>query len=403
APDFKMEYFRRIPFFQALTEIEFGREVAPETLAAAKAQAEELMYLFNTGYLVLLPPISQRFPYAQHWEDAWQFVKETLPLEPEPFYAEDGIEAYRIVQPSGADQFMLDLGVPGTFPYRGEGWDETEVDSPYDTSAIWAVDDESRLFVPLRDVDPDRTYRVSVRLHPFTYPGSTTQSVTLDVNGTALHAQNLAEEWQSVSWMVPGSALLDGLNRFTLSWAYAIAPRTAVPGDRIIGETGVTLPVDADLKAFADGGYIALFDEAGEQIDASAGRRGINVTVLDTISGKVVESAGFDTAGSAYESEKLAAFMAGIEPGRPVLVASSGNAGEYLTQEGVDALRSIGAEVSQAELQENYFAIVGVAGAEPGTAAVAEDPAEAFLRISLNRDRRTLAAAVDWLETRPAP
>jgi hypothetical protein len=50
----------------------------------------------------------------------------------------------------------------------------------------------------------------------------------------------------------------------------------------------VQLPIDADLKAFADGGFIALFDEAtGAQSDGSAGRRGVNLTVLDPATGAV--------------------------------------------------------------------------------------------------------------------
>ena len=65
----------------------------------------------------------------------------------------------------------------------------------------------------------------------------------------------------------------------------------------------------AQCPAFADGGFIALFDETGEQSDGSAGRRGVNVTVLDPQSGEVVEKAGFDTTASAAESEKLAAFL----------------------------------------------------------------------------------------------
>ena len=403
APDFKMEYFERIPYFQALTDIEFGREVSPDTLAAAEAQADELMYLYNTGYLVLMPPIPQRFPYADHWQEAWDFAKRTLPLEPEPFYAEDGIEAYRIIQPPGEDRFTLDLGVTGTYPYRGEGWDEAEADMPYNTPANWALDTESRLFLPLRAVDPDAAYEVSLRLRPFTYPGSPQQTVSLVVNEHALPAQSLTDDWQTVSWQLPGSVLIDGLNRLTLTWATAAAPRTVLPGDRTIGSTGALLPVDADLKAFAGGGFIALFDEDGAQTDASAGRRGVNITVLDADTGEVLDSAGFDTAANVYESEALADFIAQIEPGQPVLVASSGNAAANLTPEAIDAFRVLGADISLSDLEGNYFTIAGVAGAAPGSAAVVIDPNEAFQRISLNRDRRPLAAAVDWVEIQPAP
>ncbi len=398
APDFKMEYFARIPYFQALTEIEFGNPVPQETLDAARAQADELMYLYDTGYVLLFPPIPQRLPYADHWQEAWAFVKETLPLEAEPFWAEDGIEAYRVVQPPGQDRFRLDLGTPGTYPYRGEGWDAAETDEPYAATATWATDLASRLFLPLRDVDPDATYTVRLQVHPFAYPGASQQTLTLEVNGQRLDARPLEDGWQEVAWSVPGSALADGLNRLVLHWDRAESPREVTPGSRQIGTTGVALPIDADLKAFDGGAFIALFDEAGEQEDASAGRAGVNVTVLDPESGEAMAKMGFDTTANEYESQALAAFIDGLEPGLPVLVASTGDATAHLTPEAVDALRSLGADVTLDGLTGNYFVIVGVTGAQPGSGVLVVHPQEAFASISLNRDRRTLAGAVDWVE-----
>jgi len=174
-------------------------------------------------------------------------------------------------------------------------------------------------------------------------------------------------------------------------------------GSRAIGATGVDLPIDADLKAFVEGGFIALFDEEGSQTDASAGRRGVNVTVLDPGTGEVTAAVGFDTTANAYESDALAAYVAEIDEGVPVLVVSNGDAGVHLTEEAVEALRTLGADVALEDLRASHFAIVGVKGAAPGSAVVAVDPDEAFVRVSLNRDRRTLAAAVDWVEARPAP
>jgi hypothetical protein len=92
----------------------------------------------------------------------------------------------------------------------------------------------------------------------------------------------------------------------------------------------VQLPIDADLKAFADGGFIALFDEDGVQSDGSAGRRGVNLTVLDPRTGEVLEKVGFDTAASAAESERLVEFVDGIAAGAPVLAVTYGDATAYL-------------------------------------------------------------------------
>ena len=78
-----------------------------------------------------------------------------------------------------------------------------------------------------------------------------------------------------------------------------------------------------------------------------------------------------------------------------------GAAAREVSAAAVDQLRTLGADVSLQGLQEQYLAIVGVKGAALGTAAQAFDPQEAFLRISLHRDRRPLAAAVDWVRVAP--
>jgi hypothetical protein len=80
-----------------------------------------------------------------------------------------------------------------------------------------------------------------------------------------------------------------------------------------------------------------------------------------------------------------------------VLVVAFGDATAHLTEEAIGALRRLGAEVTLEQIQNQYFAIAGVQGAQPGAAVVVLHPEEAFLRISHEPDRRTLAAAVDWL------
>ena len=402
APDFKLEYFQRIPFFQALTEIEFGREVSPELLEAARTQAGELMRLYDVGTVILYPPIPGKPPFTDTWQATWDFVKQAVPLEESPFWAQDGIEAYRVVQPEGDNRFTLDLGAPGSFPYRGAGWDSAETDTVYDAPAVWAVGEEAELFLPLRGVEQAAEYDLRLRVRPFAWTGSAPQTVRLAVNGAPQgDPVALADGWQEVAWRVPAAALTNGLNRVRLEWGYAVAPRAVVPGSREIGATGVALPVDADLKAFADGAFMALFDAEGQQSDASAGKRGVNVTVLDQRTGDILMQDGYDTGWEESESARLAAALRGVEPGRIVLAATLGDANAHLTPEAIEALRGIGAEISPYGPGYNVFAIVGVQGAAPGTAAVVVDPAEAFLRVSLNRDRRPLAAAVGSLSVEP--
>lgn len=400
APDFKMGYFERLPLFQAIRTIEFGGELSEELRAAAQDEAGDLMYLYNTDYVLLYPPIPERKPYADNWQQSWDFVKATLPLEPEPFWSGDGIEAYRVLQPTGSDTFTVDLGAPGTFAYRGEGWDGAAEDAPHGETAIWATATASRLFLPLRQINPQARYEVAVRAHPYAYPNGAQQRVQLSVNTWNGDRQHLVDGWQELRWQVPGNELVDSLNRLTLQWAWTAVPRSVIGGNRQIGTTGVELPLDVDLTAFADGGWMAIFDETGEQSDGSAGRRGVNVTVLNE-DGSILEKAGFDTEANAFESEKLASFLRDIENGQVVLVVSYGNATAHLTAEAVDALRNLGADVTSETLQGQHFAIIGVQGKEAGSANVVTDLERAFLRLSLERDRRPLAAAVDWVAITP--
>ncbi|MCX6045587.1 MAG: hypothetical protein NT075_10785, partial [Chloroflexi bacterium] len=401
APDFKLDYFQRIAYFQALTAVETGKPVAPELLAAARVQTADLAYLYDVGYVLLYPPIPQRFPYVDHWQASWDFVKQTLPLEKKPFWTGDGIEAYRVIQPTGTDQFTVDLGGVGTYPYRGEGWDTAETDTTYGVTATWATAPVSQFFIPLRQINAQATYTFAARVHPFAYPGSPAQTLQLRVNGNPLEQQRLTEEWQTVTWQTPGRALIDGLNRFEFTWGYTAMPRTVTPGNRLIGNTGIALPIDADLKGFAEGGFIALFDDKGHQIDAAAGRRGVNVTVLNPKDGAVLEKKGFDTTANEFESQSLVDFLATIPSGSPVLIVSDGDATAHLTAAVIDNLRHFGVETTLDNLRGHYFAFVGLQGAAPGTAAVAIDAKEAFLRISLTRDQRPLAASVDWLKIAP--
>jgi hypothetical protein len=396
APDFKMDYFKRIPLFQALRNVQVGEPVDQPLLDAARAQAADLIYLYNTGYVLLYPPIPQRRPYEQNWQQTWDLAKATLPLEAEPFWQGDGIEAYRVVQPPGSDNFMLDLGDAGTYPYRGEGWDERETDNQFDATITWATATESRLFVPLRQVDANATYTLRLRLHPYSYPGSQPQTVQTQVNEWQGEQHRLTEGWQEVSWSIPGSALIDSLNHIDLHWGWTVRPRDVLGGSRQIGSTGVTLPVDAEINGFAEGGFIALIDEAGQQVDSSAGRNGVNVTVLDE-AGAVLDKKGFDTTANSYESDALTAYLAQVEPGRTVLVTTKGDATAHLTESAANGLRALGAEVTLETLQGNYFSIIGVQGATPGSAALIIDPNAAYLRIGLDPDRRPLAAAVDWV------
>ena len=123
APAYKMDYFARIPLFQALTDLEMYREVSPETDAAAREQAGDLMALYDVRYFITTPPIPGRFPYQDTWQRTEAYALDVLPLEKPPVWEQDGYRAYRVIQPAVPFPFRLDLGVSGAEPYVGGGWD----------------------------------------------------------------------------------------------------------------------------------------------------------------------------------------------------------------------------------------------------------------------------------------
>ena len=227
APDFKFDYFTRIPLFRALTDTELYREVDTETLGRAADQAGELMALFDVRYLIIHDPIDLRYPYVDTMPATRDLAFSLLPLDPEPVASGDGSTVYRVVQPSLPDPLRVDFGNWTSAPYRGHGWaDDEEV---FAATGNWVLGTEANLFLPVRDAG-DR--RLSMQIAPFTYPGAPAQTVTVNLNGRPLNVSFVLDEgWQVIEVTLPESTLRQGLNTLTLSFDYAIAPSSVLPGN----------------------------------------------------------------------------------------------------------------------------------------------------------------------------
>lgn len=402
APEFKMAYFRRIPLFQAIADVEFGRPVPPEVDAAARAQAGDLMYLFNVRYLIVLPPIPGRLPYADTYASTREYVLEVLPVDPQPVYDRDGIQVYRVRQPEGSPGFSLDLGTGDTAPYRGEGWHDDEM--PFGVTANWIGARAARLFIPIRKDETGQWYRLSLRARPFSYPGGAQQSLWVQVNGHRLAGEvPLPDDWTIYAFQVPSDWVRDGLNEVQIHLAWVAHPRDVIPGSALIGSTGIEAPVDLEIHSTQEFAYITLEDDAGVRVDGSAGRQGYNVAVIDPDRGRLIEKRGFDTAANEYEAARLAEYLQRIPSGAIVVVASRGQAQAHLTDDAWAAMQSIGAAQDPRARPQAAHVIVGIKGAAPGTAAELLDEQGAYLRIGRNPDRRFLGAAVDWISMEPMP
>ncbi len=234
APDFKFDYFTRIPLFRALTQTELYREVDAETLARARAQAGELMALYDVRYLIVHEPIPLRYPYVDTMPATRELAFSLIPLDSESVASGDGAFVYRVIQPPVPDPLRVDFGDWTSAPYRGEGWaDDEEV---FAATANWVLGTEARLFFPARGAGA-RVLRMQIA--PFTFPTAPQQTMSMTLNGQQLMdvAISLREGWQVIEVTLSESALGQGLNILTLHFDHATPPSavlTGVSDDRLL-------------------------------------------------------------------------------------------------------------------------------------------------------------------------
>lgn len=388
SPAIKLGYFERLPLFQALTGIEMYQPPSPAVDAAARAQAAALMTLYNVRYLVVTPPIPGRYPYVDTWQATRDYALDVLPLDPTPVVEADGYQVYRVQAPAPTLPFVLDFGTQDTQPYRGDHWSADEADLA-GASAAWITGTETDLYFPLRP-EPGQAYRATLRMTPYSFPGAPTQTVQASLNGVPVGQATLTPGWNDYTFDLPAAVVTTGPNTLHLALANTHQPRQVQPETALIGQTGVPAPAVMDVHAF-DEAFMTITDDAGRTVDASAGRRGINVAVVDEQTGQLLDRRGFDTAANSYEATALADFLATVPTGRIVLVATKGDGTAFVTPAARTALANLGIRPDFSA--GDRLAAVGVQGAAPGAAAQAVGSDDAYLRVG--GDARHLAAAVD--------
>ena len=390
-PPIKFDYFARLPLVQALTQQEFGQVPPADTLAAARAQVNDLITLWGVRYLMLLPPVPGRLPYADTWQASQQLALDLIPHSAEPIIDDSNIRIYA-VEPGSPLPLNLDFGAPhggsaSTDAWRGDGWSSDEADVG-GASGVWAASRDALLLFRSEDASP---HQLTFRTSPFTWEGAPAQTLQLELNGDKVAEIVLAGGWQEYSFQIAPQA---GMNRLWLHFSRADSPR-AMLSQAMVGATGVQSPVNIEVHAF-DEAFITFYDANGAATPASFGRRGYNVTVLDPENGAVLDMQGFDTVANAYEVARMGAYLDQLPAGRLVILATRQGAGDFISPDLVSALRRLGSAVATpGDIAGQAHALTGIVGAAPGAAAEVIAPEDAFLRI--NGDFRTLAAAFDWL------
>jgi hypothetical protein len=193
------------------------------------------------------------------------------------------------------------------------------------------------------------------------------------------------------------------LNDVRFAFERLDAPAKVLPGNGVIGETGVQAPVAIEVNSGSpeDLAFITVGEQDGAK-DGSTHRPGYNVAIIDPETGEILDRQGFDTtlAGNEAEGRALADFVAAVPEAQIVVVALQGDGTVHLSEAAMAAFRTIGGQVDPRENPGWSHALIGVKGAAPGTALETSGPESGWLRVA--PDWRTLAVAVDAITWEPA-
>ncbi len=390
-PAFKFEYFQRLPIFDSIARVELYEEVDAARVEQDRSLVDDLIYFFDLRYLVFQPIVPGRPPYSDTRPQVEAYVQQVFPVE-KAYEDEGGLTVYRVEQPGDRTELSIDFGTEGAWLYQGEGWSREETIG--EATANWADARVAQIFFPLRQIGD---YELSFRALAFAYEGAPQQTMAVRVNGHKLaESFSIGPYWEEHTLSMPAEYLRTGLNEVLLEFAYAASPRDVLPGQFAIGKTGVTSPLEITVNSAGSNAGDFAYITVGEN-DASPHRRGYNLAVVDPRTGAVVEKAGFDTFANEFEAQDLADFVAAMPDGYIVAVGVRDDGAAHLTEEAVEALRSLGAELDLRGTEYLSHAIIGVKGAIPGTALEASGEGNSYLHVGQNPDDRTLSVALDYV------
>ena len=390
-PPFKIDYFRRLPIFDSIARVELYEEVDPSRVEQDRLLVDDLVYFFDIRYLVFQPIVPGRPPYSDTRPEVEEYVGQVFPAEL-VYQDERGLTVYQVQQPEDRTQLQLDFGTEAARLYQGEGWSRDEVIGH--ATANWADAQTAQIFFPLRQLGD---YDMSFRALAFGYDGAQQQTINIGVNGHRLpEVLTVGPYWEEYGVTLPAAHLRPGLNEVTLSFAYAASPRDVLPGQFAIGSTGVDSPVEITVNSAGLTAGNFAYITVDEQ-DASTHRRGYNLAVIHPQTGMVIEKQGFDTWANSFEAQDLADFVEEIPEGYIVAVAVKEGGAANLTEDAVQALRSLGAQTDLRGSEHLSHAIIGLKGAEPGSALEASGESNSYLHVGRNPDNRFLSVAIDYV------
>jgi hypothetical protein len=208
--------------------------------------------------------------------------------------------------------------------------------------------------------------------------------------------QNISEANQ-YSTVLPATFLRKGMNKVILRFDSG-----ASLGESRLSQTRGTGLLSIIVRSAGEeqGAFGHIYVNG---VDESPTMRGYNIVVIDAQSGNISARENFDTFSSEQESERMAEFIAQIPDGRIVAVAASDEASYRLTQEGADALKSLGAKV---DLRNNFrwsHALLATKGSPQTAREAAAETRVAQIISGLGLTEPNIAASIGEIRIEPAP
>ena len=124
---------------------------------------------------------------------------------------------------------LIDFGTPAAHPHLIRGWGQDEKNPDHDMTFVWSIEEKSELEFFLT---APRDIHVTFRCHPFMFPGSPTQSVSISLNGRELQTVALVPGVFNYHSFLPKHLLVPGINRLTFHYAYTRSAAEVLPGER---------------------------------------------------------------------------------------------------------------------------------------------------------------------------
>jgi hypothetical protein len=384
-PELKFQYFTEAPVINSMIAIETGHKLDNATIQRDRELAPDVLRFFGVRYIVWHSP---RNPENRAKLDAARaYVQYVLPVSKISEVSDDTGETvvFRVNDLPPLNQTMIR---PNDFLARlnfAEGWSARGGDQ------VWATRHEARIFVRM---DSPRDATLGLRA----FAPMANQQLVFQVNQQAVCTLAMQQTWSEYPCSVKRNVWRAGLNEIVLRFD-SLAPVASVhEGDFAIGKTSTQSP--ASIVAYSAGSEVGDFAHIFVNgIDAAQNKRGYNIVVLDQATGKIEASEVFDTFASTEESARLAQFIDKIPNGKIVAVAVRDEASRNLTQDAIEALRSLGTRGDLLGRWRWSHAIIGVKGALPARASdAAYEIAPAQIVVGVGAMEPNVAAAIEWIK-----